>query len=1161
MDEELTLLEDENLEIYTEDLRQDVESEEIIEVVEVEAVEEVDIEVDESVGWVGGDSTRHYSLYGREEPDQHPITSITGLREELNDIEALGVVYSNERNQANYYLWEDENVLQEGRVGYFVSACSDINEIKICTSDNDIFGVTVDGAGFIGAQDDVARDIKYGLVVTTGVVHVRCELDVNVGDYVVSNDYGYAQKNDNGYKVVGRHLIDGVEYAEITLVTPINRMCELTDDINDLNDRMSDAETNIVAAINVANEAYNKASEVDEVSEEAIKNALEALDKANGSSNKVDEFESRLTNANEVAAHAKSISESAAVTAENIRKEAVATANSSLSEARQTQDNLDELIKEMTPLSQWEGVKGSGIAGFVARANADSATLASLAEWKEDESDSQSIAGTIAKVNEHEGILDHITNHQGINGSTIAQVEQKADDNNASITSLVASVDKYSVGEYSQAYGLTREQAANILKPGYVYIPTKHGDTSSHKEIFVGDDEENWFTSGDYYVWGINDQDNADWIEHSVGSVWISEAVPANSNNTYKYWYIDSNIPPQGYEAYALYIWEDSQWKKVNTLAGNASNRAVSMIRQTTNEIAAEITNARGDFAGLNARLEADREAQVAMVASVVGDDGKVTAASIINAVNESGSSTAITADHIVLNGYNITNGDGSFQIDNNGYMVAKGGTIGGWNITNQYLQGYIDENNYVNIWAPNSSNSHSFINLKHNGQYTFYVDAKGHLYASDVELKGKITAETGHIGGWYIGDGYMSSGRLYFIGNSGDGEGYIIKSQDENWNIKFGVKANGSMYAAGGTIGGWNITSHMLYYPSAYGDSGGLLNYGTGINSAGWSSGTVAFWAGFYGNGGNPFEHAANTHNPNESTDWAYYTNFYVTNGGRLRAKNAEIDGIINAQSGKIGNWTIDGVSLRGSWGNNFVKIKAPDGSDDWTFLDLYYNGKYTFVVSKSGHLTATDAEITGQLNAGSVLKDKVKVGSSANTEFLDYKANDSQKGAIWQITGGGSSYIALAKNYIDLYTYAGGTGITMGSSGMLSGTWYVDNPKGTWSDINKKKEIESMSETYDLFFDNLVPSTYKYIDGTSNRRHTGFIAQKVEEALSVASIDTQDFAGLMIVDRGTENEVWTLRYEEFISLNTWQIQKAKARITELENKVAELEKLIKEK
>ena len=115
-----------------------------------------------------------------------------------------------------------------------------------------------------------------------------------------------------------------------------------------------------------------------------------------------------------------------------------------------------------------------------------------------------------------------------------------------------------------------------------------------------------------------------------------------------------------------------------------------------------------------------------------------------------------------------------------------------------------------------------------------------------------------------------------------------------------------------------------------------------------------------------------------------------------------------------------------------------------------------------------------------------------------------------------------------------AAGGNITLGSESRLDGTWYVTNPKGTWSDVNKKTDICSMTDNYELFFDNLKPVTYKYIDGTSGRMHTGFIAQEVNAALACANIKSNDFAGLVISERGSANEVWALRYEEFISLNT---------------------------
>ena len=138
---------------------------------------------------------------------------------------------------------------------------------------------------------------------------------------------------------------------------------------------------------------------------------------------------------------------------------------------------------------------------------------------------------------------------------------------------------------------------------------------------------------------------------------------------------------------------------------------------------------------------------------------------------------------------------------------------------------------------------------------------------------------------------------------------------------------------------------------------------------------------------------------------------------------------------------------------------------------------------------------------------------------------------------------------------------GVGSGRKGELSGTWTVT---GTWTEENDtsdervKNTIESLPETYEALFDNLQPKRYKYNHGTSDRFHTGYIAQDVVSAIEAAGLTTQDFAGVMLTEPNTENERWYLRRDEFVSLNTWQIQKAKARISELESKVAFLESQI---
>ena len=84
---------------------------------------------------------------------------------------------------------------------------------------------------------------------------------------------------------------------------------------------------------------------------------------------------------------------------------------------------------------------------------------------------------------------------------------------------------------------------------------------------------------------------------------------------------------------------------------------------------------------------------------------------------------------------------------------------------------------------------------------------------------------------------------------------------------------------------------------------------------------------------------------------------------------------------------------------------------------------------------------------------------------------------------------------------------------------------------------------------FDSLRPRLYKYNDGTSGRIHTGFIAQEVESAALNSGITREEFAAICVSEEGKEREAWGLRYEEFIALNTYEIQKLKKRLSELES------------
>ena len=108
------------------------------------------------------------------------------------------------------------------------------------------------------------------------------------------------------------------------------------------------------------------------------------------------------------------------------------------------------------------------------------------------------------------------------------------------------------------------------------------------------------------------------------------------------------------------------------------------------------------------------------------------------------------------------------------------------------------------------------------------------------------------------------------------------------------------------------------------------------------------------------------------------------------------------------------------------------------------------------------------------------------------------------------------------------------------------------TTSDRREKNDIKLLDDKHEEFFDGLNPVTFVYEHADSGRTHLGFIAQDVEEALLNAGLTTMEFAGVCIGN--DENKTYGLRYEEFIALNTSQIQKLKSRVSELEKQIKEL-------
>lgn len=575
-------------------------------------------------------------------PRQHSIGAIEGLREELDNIERLTTVYSDSANQANYYMWKDENPKQEDRDGYFVSVHQDDNKIDLCKAGEDEFGVTVGSAGFVGNQnEETPRGSNYALVVHSGLVGVRCETDVVQGDYVVSNDYGMAKKTNGtyGYLVTAISNIDGVSHAIISLTMPTTQMQKFAETTQNVADRMDSAEVNIATAISVANAAYNKA----QVSQDWVQGNVENIAGQVGDiGSRVDDVIVDITKLGNDTVSAKEEALKAQNVASTTLKETQNLNNSMHS-------NLASLVKHLDPDSTWTNPEtgenwDTYFVNYIENGNIPTSSTIKTLDGR------------------------------------LTQNEAETSHNATQIQQIVTSTDMYSIGEWSQAYGLNLAEAWNILKVGMVYIPTTalHTEKYGYKTIEswgedeaeikkrdtnlvyrttddglywrylpvapdgtltyewtsmplkdINDvdyiiDEEEEFTRGYFYTWN-----GYYWVESDNTPespvVIFSGAYVDNANGQYLYWYMDApedlivtnNDTTVIYRARSLYKWEFGEWVEVNVLAGNITNRATSSLIQTATEVAANVTNARGWMAHMGVKIDKDGSF-VDQVASVV---------------------------------------------------------------------------------------------------------------------------------------------------------------------------------------------------------------------------------------------------------------------------------------------------------------------------------------------------------------------------------------------------------------------------------------------------------------------------------------------------------------------------------------------------------------
>lgn len=170
---------------------------------------------------------------------------------------------------------------------------------------------------------------------------------------------------------------------------------------------------------------------------------------------------------------------------------------------------------------------------------------------------------------------------------------------------------------------------------------------------------------------------------------------------------------------------------------------------------------------------------------------------------------------------------------------------------------------------------------------------------------------------------------------------------------------------------------------------------------------------------------------------------------------------------------------------------------------------------------------------------------------------------------------------NALCLHASSNGT-YALGNSTARWASIYSTNGTIQTSDATRKEQITALGEKQLAFFDKLRPVSYKLKSGfddaeNHDRLHYGFIAQEVEQAMAECDISAMEFGGLCkdkevvlaktLNEDGTENvvsqqtgaDVYSLRYQEFIALNTAAIQALKAEIAKLKNQLNKLTEQLK--
>lgn len=403
---------------------------------------------------------------------------------------------------------------------------------------------------------------------------------------------------------------------------------------------------------------------------------------------------------------------------------------------------------------------------------------------------------------------------------------------------------------------------------------------------------------------------------------------------------------------------------------------------------------------------------------------------------------------------------------------------------------------------------------------------------SSGLSVSGSITATTGTIGGFTIAStklyksktAYNNTTAGVYLGTDGIGLGAGT----------FYVTSAGYLYAASGKIGGMSLNASQMFSQNF------ILGTVYDANDSTKSFTTLSFG----------------------STSGSTFTATTVlTNSGcymQTLSSNAIACGVIRVQSIRADSSIASNTGFYFGYSGGSVQYYAElSWSGQMLYLKIYNEDGVQTALAEAKSFTVHYACIWGKDTTWTATVAKGASSTSHNTNAfwgIDYatfnysSSNKSQHTYYFTISG--TSAASTITSYGHIVPWSDNN-YDLGSAAYKWRNIYGQAGVVNTSDRNEKFDILPMAEVYGQIFDRLIPVTFKYVDNSNERTHIGLVAQDVKDAILDVGLTTKEFAGYCEWKNEDESIGCGLRYSEFVAINIYEIQKLKARVKELEEKL----------